>query len=182
VRIPPVMGKQDWTGAPRRQYWWIIVAVVVGSLIMMHGSGQQMKKGFSVFGQPGYLVPKPQVAALQQNAPYLRVFKSLGGLPLREAMTHPMGINRGSSFIEILYGSISGNYLDLVESTYALRTSSPATKEMVGTLAVREGVTTLGGKRRRFAFGKLGSGYFMLVGPLGGTQFAPALEEIAAKQ
>ncbi len=177
------MSKQGWTGRLRlHQFWWVLLAVVAGTLIMTQHSGQEMRRAFSVFGQPGYVVPRQEVPALRQNAPYLHVFSRLGGLPLQEALTHPMGLNGGSSFIEILYGSPSGNYLDLVQSSYALRTSSPATRQTIGTLEVREGVATLGGRRRRFAYGRLGPGYFMLVGPVKGSSFAPALREIAAQR
>ncbi len=174
------MARNDPGGRSRlRQMLWIVLAVGLFSVLFLHHQGGRMQRAFSAFGQPGYVVPRAQVASLRQGAPYLRVPRSLGGLPLNEALTHPAGIAGHSSFIEILYGSASGAYLDLAQSDIALEIGQRGHAATVSSLRVREGVAQLGGKRRRFAAGRVGSTYFLLVGPVGSHQFAPALGELS---
>lgn len=158
---------------------WIVLAVALFALLLLHRQGGSMQRAFSAFGEPGYVVSRAQVASLRQGAPYLRVPRSLGGLPLNEALTHPVGIAGHSSFIEILYGSASGAYLDLAQSDIALEIGQRGSAATVSGLRVREGVARLAGKQRRFAAGRIGATYFLLVGPVGSHQFAPALGQLS---
>ncbi len=178
----PAMAKQDWSGRSRfRQIAWITLGLLVLGFILLHRPGQSpLQKSFSVFGAPGYVVPRSQISALQQSAPYLHVYKSLGGLPLTQGLRHPIGVGGQSNFIELLYGQAQGNYLDLAQSSLPLALGDKGTEQTVRGLAVREGVATLGGQERRFAEGKIGSGYFLLAGPVGGSNFPLALDQIAA--
>lgn len=174
------MFKIDWSRRSVNRIVWILVLVAAIAFVALR-RGSVPSPADSVFRVQGTVVAKASFSGLQQEAPYVHIYQSLGGLPVTAAVLHTQGISHQQLFVEVVYGKIGKDYLDMVESQSALGVGTGGSMVIAYGMSLHEGVGPIGGVRRRFAAGRQGKTYFILVGPIGSSHFSAALRQIAGR-
>ena len=172
------MTSNDWTRM-RRGRWTTVGLILVAAVVLLVlrlNQHQSISRAWSLYSV-GYVLKSNETLELTQTASWLRLPKNVAGLAYGGAVVHPEGA-RGIAFVEMLYGRMPHDFVDVSESQQPLSLGTPGRKTSIGGVGVATGTATLRGVRRDFALFRHGGLYYLVVTPEASPRLQAAVEQL----
>ncbi len=172
------MTSHDWNSLKRGR-WTTVGLIVVAAVVLIllrSNQRQNISRAWSLYSV-GYVLKTSQTQELLQTAYWLRLPKSVAGLPYRGAVVHPEGA-RGIAFVELLYGRFPSAFVDVSESQQPLSVGDAGHAARIGQARAHVGTVRLRGVLRQFAIFRSDANYYLVVAPQGSPDFRPAVAQL----